>query len=952
MVLLKYKHLFLTVLLLGASFSRASAIYYTQYTISHSLISNNVYNAYRDTRGFMWFATDKGISRFDGKQFKNYTVLDGLGDNEVFGFYEDKARRLWLFTFNGNPCYVRNDTVFNAYNDTLLRKMPVLPFMNAIYSANDTTLYIGYRFGHILKVAGNNISWVIKPSNPHDELTTIYKSNDSLFAIGIWHRYRIRMDKVVDSVPHHSPVRSCYHNGTLMLADKEGIKVWVDNKLVWQVNDKNVRIENVINIRSDEKGNIFVCTFDGLYVFNRFTGSRCKLFGGERISSISQDIYGNYWVASFGNGVYRIQKELDNIRFFKKLQNSSIVNIDGNVFITGTDTVQIYNKGQQPENIPISSSKNFAPLYNKGDIFFFRKTSNTYVFNKKTQSTERLSGTMKWIFHCDDSYVLLTNYLGEILNAEFVKGKYVVESICSLNQKINACVKDKSDSILYLLTDMSAYSYNMRKRELSLLDAALKDYVVINAYCLDRYLLLLTNSNALVVYDIEDSYRRFEIGTGDFIVFSLLDIGNNAYLLKTNKGYYTLSLKKHDFRNPMLQKIEYPFSSAGLFDIYSLDSQLLCNVNGELFLIDKNLVNKELHRPVFFIEQVQVNNKVFKTNHITVNNVTQCDLNLLLRSFHFNNSANNYQYRIISDDNTTQWFRASGDNLNISLNDYGNYKIQVRAITENNIATRPRNIMLVLKPPFYYSQWFRAIMLVFFTALLSAAIYLYNRRQQRIFQNRLNYMKLEQKALNALFNPHFTFNAINNIQSLINRESGENASEYLATLSKLIRQNMENLQFNLIPIEKELTLVENYIVLQNLRFENNITLLTDNNLGGRSVNIPPLLIHTFVENAVVHGYRRGSKDFKITIDLSLSTDDYLIITISDNGIGYGNKKKDYQHLNKTSLGIDASKKRLQKLSEFYKVNSSITIRAVSENNTTGTEVVIILYSKFDELVEL
>jgi len=94
----------------------------------------------------------------------------------------------------------------------------------------------------------------------------------------------------------------------------------------------------------------------------------------------------------------------------------------------------------------------------------------------------------------------------------------------------------------------------------------------------------------------------------------------------------------------------------------------------------------------------------------------------------------------------------------------------------------------------------------------------------------------------------------------------------------------------------------------------------------------------------VHGFKKDNSNFSITIELSLSVDDYLIVRVVDNGVGLSQKKNNATS-DKTSMGIDFIHKRLTRLSEFYKVTYSLDIHNVSGGNT-GTEVTVILYAKF------
>lgn len=70
-----------------------------------------MYDIYSDREGFLWFATDNGVARFDGKDFQKFNVKDGLSDPVVFGFYEDKKGRIWFRTFTGKLSYYQNGKI-------------------------------------------------------------------------------------------------------------------------------------------------------------------------------------------------------------------------------------------------------------------------------------------------------------------------------------------------------------------------------------------------------------------------------------------------------------------------------------------------------------------------------------------------------------------------------------------------------------------------------------------------------------------------------------------------------------------------------------------------------------------------------------------------------------------------------------------------------------------------
>ena len=313
---------------------------------------------------------------------------------------------------------------------------------------------------------------------------------------------------------------------------------------------------------------------------------------------------------------------------------------------------------------------------------------------------------------------------------------------------------------------------------------------------------------------------------------------------------------------------------------------------------------------------------------------------------YFNTADNYYQYRIVRNDEKGPWLNNDGRILNINLNTYGKYRIDIRATTSNGVKSDISSVLVVLQPPFYNTVTFYWLLAIAGIICLLYGIHLYHAGRRKKLQNELNHIQLEYKAVNSLMNPHFIFNAISNIQHLINSNSGDAANEYLVKLSRLIRQNIENLQFNLIPLDKELELIHNYVYLQNLRYGNNILYEVHNNIGSiDSISIPPLLLHTIIENSILHGYRNDGSVLHIILDISVTMGDYILMIVTDNGTGY-HPKPDTDG-SKSSLGLNATRKRLERLSVFFNVQYSLHI--YNRREQEGTEVVIKMYSKFSEL---
>ncbi len=84
---------------------------YHNYTVDDGLPTNYVYGGLQDSKGYIWFYTEKGISRFDGYEFRNFTVEDGLPTNDVWGLYDDVNGKIWIYCFDDDLYTIQGDSI-------------------------------------------------------------------------------------------------------------------------------------------------------------------------------------------------------------------------------------------------------------------------------------------------------------------------------------------------------------------------------------------------------------------------------------------------------------------------------------------------------------------------------------------------------------------------------------------------------------------------------------------------------------------------------------------------------------------------------------------------------------------------------------------------------------------------------------------------------------------------
>jgi len=213
----------------------------------------------------------------------------------------------------------------------------------------------------------------------------------------------------------------------------------------------------------------------------------------------------------------------------------------------------------------------------------------------------------------------------------------------------------------------------------------------------------------------------------------------------------------------------------------------------------------------------------------------------------------------------------------------------------------------------------------------------------------LNVKMAESKFLNLRLqmNPHFLFNSLSSIQHLIVSQQATKAYKYLTVFSNFLRSLLNYADKNFIPLDAELKILQMYIELESLRFDQSFSyeIKADESLSNDEVLVPSLMVQPFAENAIWHGLLHKEGDKKLSIRFSNNAEEYLTCIIEDNGIGR-QKAESIQKGKITSMvheskGIGIIRERLELLQQKTGKPASLKIEDTYLNNeATGTKVII------------
>ena len=295
----------------------------------------------QDRRGFIWFATDNGVSRFDGSHFKNYSMSDGLSDNDVLRIIEDDEGRLWFLTFNGKLSFYQNDKIYNSTNNNLLKKLQFADFITSFFQDSKKNIWINSIDHSLVRISPNG--QVIK-FNYRDNCQLIWEDKKGkirfLASRGIYQFDNPTFSLIMVNANWKLGMM-LPSDTSLLVTTREGLNVlYLNGKVKPIINTKNYNLENVLYMLSDKNKNVWLGTLNGAVEFKGgIISSKYEhhFFENTSISTVFTDKDNNLWFTSTGSGVFIIHSSgirlydeksglvENNVTAFAQLNDSSLM---------------------------------------------------------------------------------------------------------------------------------------------------------------------------------------------------------------------------------------------------------------------------------------------------------------------------------------------------------------------------------------------------------------------------------------------------------------------------------------------------------------------------------------------------------------------------------------------------------------------------------------------------
>ncbi len=939
-------------------------------SVNMSKISNlpdvEFYDIAEDNQKYIWLAANKGLFRYNGKNYKHFSSPQQRG-NSLFQLKFDSKNRLWCNNIYGQLFYVENNSLKLFYDASKLVKGQLANFeilensirlftVIGIFDIDKKTKQVTKLFKGMCitnaKDKRSNYTFII---NFEGDLVRnrLYKFDNNT---------KIKILEITSSNRIQSPRIFAFEN-TIFFTHKssnENVIYRIDKinntskKVLTPTRLKNETIYNVVNIEN----NYWFLTSSGVFIYsfeNKVFTFKEQLFKTESITDVQVDFNNNYWFTTLDNGVF-VSPNL-NIRHVELSSIDSKITtsvaLQNNQFILGTNDGKLlfYNQNQLIKTLQLPGKKIIGKLFfdsQSEKLIVSINASESFVVNLKNDEildANNQFSVAKAFSKIDDNTMFYGNYRQGIVyknpfnhpEKRILKESRVKASVVSNNH-------------LFVSYIDGLYKYHTQTFNAEEITFNSKSLLVNTLAKTNGTVWIATQHNGLLKYEnntLKSSGIKFPknhqinaIYTDGLVLWISTDAGLFQYNTKINQ---LKSLSGHDVFNTAVN------------DFLILQNQIIVSLPKAFYVLPKSVkLFKAFKIAKVRLEAVKINDRdtLVATNYKLPYNLNKIDISFNSNGFQSNQQVS-YQYRVKELD--TSWQNISLNTHFVTFNSLpsGTYTFELKA---QNVSAKKAvfatPITFIIGKPFWEMYWFYGLVIV----IIIGFIWLYftwrlqQKERQRIAQidkilidKKITNLKLEN--LRSQMNPHFIFNALNSIQDYINSNEKELASSYLVKFSRLIRMYLDYSQQNEITLEAEFNALQLYLELEKIRFEDELEykITIDNQLKTKQINVPSLFIQPYIENALKHGLLHKSNDRKLYIKAKIIQHNKLQITVEDNGIGRVQseilKRPNQQH---KPFATKANEERVHLYKNKLKRYIAITTNDLYDENdaAAGTKVVI------------
>lgn len=954
--------------------------FYWQLTEEDGLPNMTIYQIHQDKKGFMWFGTENGICRYDGREMKTYYHPD-LSDNEILTIQEDSWGRVWFRNLAGQLVYIENEkmNLVEYGKEGTLIEIVIIDSILFIYTRtvdSSGELFVHFKSYEILESGslGKPFRFDVNYRNGSPRLCVL---NNKIYASVINHSVPFTLSLLEFDVLNNKFKRfkgrgklsaSVKFPRNFKISDEQEVLIWdFDDFRILSFDDDSLYLKTDKNIDQDDillLGNENGAFFQKNEPFKNFY----KSFNINTYALI-KDKEGNIWGGTMGNGIIIFpQTEILHYTGSNSNLSEDIINVfyydTRNRLLIGHNggKISLVDNNVFSQKI-IDNRINRVRVINEdsnGNFWFGGNSSKTYQTDNNFNPKEVLprGGIKDMLFTekdevwlCSANYVFRSEYpFNNLKKLRFDLLKY---SDILLQERAYALFNTPKDT--WIGGTKGIFRYEKNKEEITpfLEKGKQINYSITDiTQSKDSTLWFSTLSHGILGIQQDSIIYRFNEYTGlatNNCSNLFCDEFNNLWI-GSKKGVHQLDL--NTFEIDLINKYD-GMPTEDISAIFAKDSTLWVGTQKGLLKIPYTAIHKNNITPPIHIMNVALWDQdtiVLPAYDLAYN---QNNLNIEFVGLTYRNQGNTtYKYRMLGLD--TNWISTTTRFARYPILPPGDYEFQVKAINEDGVnSILPAKIQFFVNKPWWQTWWFYLVTFLGLVGIIGGFFYQRfkqvqkEERQQREFNEKINALRM--MALQAQMNPHFVFNALSAIQKFLTTNEQEPAMIYLARFAQLIRMIFEQSKEQFITLDEEFEFLQLYLDLEKLRFKDKVTIdfIIDSSITKDDYDmlIPPLIIQPIIENAFKHGLMHKEKGGQLIVEFSKDIN-FLICKIEDNGVGRAMAKKmgEGRLRQERSSGLKTALERLEilnKSSKTEKVDSLSIKDLVDENqNPIGTRVEI------------
>jgi len=877
---------FLTITNCFQAFS--SQIDVDQFRRINGLNSKQVFNGFQSkyTRIY-WFATGSGVVSFDGSKFDDFESMNPFFGTPSLKVVEDNQGFVWFISSIGQVAYFNGKKFSSALEsaelESELSKGMILDFwlneLNEIMILCQNAFETKANLFKVIRTQGNK--YVVEKVEMESKISKNYifynynnkciayynKENSSFYkSIYVGKNVYFYNNQILTQIENGYSEKELFKfekkslsniqliNNTLFMSTTDGLLVYKGFGKAYKL----ISNVNIASILIDVDSNVIVCTLnEGIIISPRLKIEKLNIgnkYGFSNIKIESDKLY--YSDKKYNLGVWSLNEH--SLSVFKNEDKSfsdnnifirdEVIYFNKKRFILSSDEKQVFNTEFIPFQSISNNSRNFLLSTGYADVKLIEQNG------KKFKSL--FYGTRVYDAKLENEKLWVATKNGLIYSSVIKDNEWAIsdfDTICKgfITERLTIV----GDKIIFITNKKYLSVFNGNKLDVNILSGTILENKVIKEYIfLNQNTLIVLTNVGIYVSELKWG-KSIQIERSKFISVSNEDFSDEYVSVDTFKNYLYFATIDNLYR-------------VKLIDLKFKTNRQKCIING--ILTNKRYLS---HSEISVLKSILLENDESILEFNVVNSK-------LFKSI----AAEELKYTLLFNGDSLFTRYLKSNILRFENLKHGKYVLKIYTRDDGSEWSIPFEIEFTIKPKLHETKLFYITILlvcIIATALFGIQVYKIKNRKLLVKILEMENEKNQLQLLKTQLNPHFLFNSLNSLKSLIYLEKSNEAISFTDKLSGFLRAVLKFDSELDISIGDELTLVNHYLSIEKSRLGNRLLFEIDCPNVLLKVKIPSNILQPIVENSIKYGLENNDQ---LEIKIKISQKGNIIqLFIEDNG---------------------------------------------------------------------